>query len=206
MNNLNAAAENTEETKKLKTTSIVLGLGLVALAIISRLVPHPWNFTAIGATGLFAGYFAGSGISRFEKLGFLALPFVGLFLSDWILGFHSIMVYTYFGLAFSVILGRLSGTNSDWPKWLEWTGQSFISSTLFYMVTNFGVWFTGGLYPRSFDGLMQSFVAGIPFYGYQVAGDLFYLSAIILVCIYFRVPQRRMIARQNILVENGLSC
>ena len=48
------------------------------------------------------------------------------------------------------------------------------ASTLFFLVTNFGVWAGGTMYEMSFAGLVTCFVAAIPFYGYSLAGDLAY--------------------------------
>ena len=46
------------------------------------------------------------------------------------------------------------------PRWI-----------LFYFITNFGWWFPGHLYPRTFDGLLQSYIAGIPFFRNTLLGD-----------------------------------
>ena len=76
-------------------------LSLVLVGIVSRLIPHPWNFTAIGTMALFSGV-------SFKSNKFLVLiPFASLFLSDAILGFYPGMIYTYIGFALGMGLSYL---------------------------------------------------------------------------------------------------
>jgi len=49
---------------------------------------------------------------------------------------------------------------------------------VFYLVTNFGVWAAGQLYPRTASGLVACYVAGLPFYGNQVVGDLAFTASL----------------------------
>ena len=50
------------------------------------------------------------------------------------------------------------------------------SSVLFFVVTNFGMWLSSGIYPRNLAGLQACYVAAIPFLQNTVAGDLFYAA------------------------------
>jgi len=52
------------------------------------------------------------------------------------------------------------------------------ASVIFFIVSNFGVWFSGVMYPKDLSGLVACYVAGIPFFQNTVLGDLFY-SAIL---------------------------
>ena len=74
---------------------------LILFLSFSRLIPHPWNFTPILASGIFAGYY-------FRQF-FLSLFIVifSMFLGDIFLGFHETMFFTYISLAISVFLGLL---------------------------------------------------------------------------------------------------
>jgi hypothetical protein len=51
---------------------------------------------------------------------------------------------------------------------------SIAGSLLFFMLTNFAVWAFGTLYPRTWEGLMQCYVAALPFLDKTVIGDLFW--------------------------------
>ncbi|MEN0058829.1 MAG: DUF6580 family putative transport protein, partial [Bdellovibrio sp.] len=72
---------------------------MVLVAAFSRLIPHPWNFTAVGAMALFGGaYFS-------TKWQSLVLPLAALILSDMVLGFHDTLVYVYGAFLLTVLLG-----------------------------------------------------------------------------------------------------
>jgi hypothetical protein len=42
------------------------------------------------------------------------------------------------------------------------------------LLSNFGVWAAGTMYPKTIEGLMACYVAGIPFLKGTLLGDLFY--------------------------------
>ena len=73
------------------------------VAILSRLIPHVPNFTAVTATALFAGRF-------FERKALAyALPLAVMVISDVILGFYTISLFVYASFAAVVLIGQLSG-------------------------------------------------------------------------------------------------
>ena len=45
---------------------------------------------------------------------------------------------------------------------------------MFYVVSNFGVWLFDAMYAKSLAGLVECYVAAIPFFGNALAGDAFY--------------------------------
>ncbi len=52
--------------------------------------------------------------------------------------------------------------------------MSLMSSMLFFVITNFGVWATSGMYVRDANGLLNAYVLGLPFFKNSLFGDLFY--------------------------------
>ena len=139
---------------------------LVAAAL--RLVPHPPNFTPIGAMALFSGAYLGrKGVIAF------AAPLGALLLSDLVLGFYRGMPTVYFSVALVVIIGWLSLQRVS-P--LRIGAAAIASSVLFFVVTNFGMWLSSGFYPRTLAGLEACYLAAIPFFQNTVAGDLFYAT------------------------------
>src|SRR5947209_10624176 len=77
-------------------------LSAIAAAAALRLVPHPPNFTPIGAMALFSGAYLGR-----RPLAFAA-PLGALLLSDAILGFYGGMWVQYVAVALVVLLGMLA--------------------------------------------------------------------------------------------------
>ncbi len=141
---------------------------LIALGVVARLVPHPWNFTPIGALGLFAG---ANCRPRFAWL----VPLCSLLVADLILGFYSpiTMIFVYLGFLAGPLIGR----------WIIAPRRSagrigsavLMSSTVFFVVSNFGVWL-GGFYSLTLAGLVECYVLAIPFYGVMVVGDGLYAA------------------------------
>jgi len=145
-------------------------LTAILAAAALRLVPHPPNFTPIGAMALFSGAYLG-------RRGAVALvaPLGALFLSDLVLGFYRGMPTVYFSVALIVIIGWMALRRVS-P--LRVGGAAIASSVLFFVLTNFGMWLSSGFYPRTLAGLEACYIAAIPFFQNTVAGDLFYAAVL----------------------------
>ena len=145
---------------------IIVILSAIAAAAALRLVPHPPNFTPIGAMALFSGAYLGRrGVIAF------AAPLGALLLSDAILGFYSGMAVNYLAVALIVLLGGAALHNIS-P--LRLLGTALAASLLFFTVSNLGVWASSGMYPLTASGLAACYLAAIPFFQNTLAGDLFY--------------------------------
>ena len=97
----------------------------------------------------------------------------GRWLSDLVLGFHALVPVTYGCMAVMALAGR----------WL--TGKvgigtvaalGFASATFFFLVSNFFVWLTQGMYPMTFDGMVLCYVEALPFFQNEVAGVACYAT------------------------------
>ncbi len=140
-------------------------LSAILVAAVLRLVPHPPNFTPIGAMALFSGAYLGRRAIAF------AAPLGALLLSDLVLGFYHGQATVYFSVALIVMIGMLALRR---VSALRVGAAAMASSVLFFVITNFGMWLFSGFYPRTIAGLEACYVAAIPFFQNTVAGDLFY--------------------------------
>lgn len=138
---------------------------LILIAIISRVLPHPPNFAPIGAIALFGGALFTS-----RTLG-LIVPLLIMFISDLILGFHILIptIYTLFLL--TTVIGNTLRDKITIPNVM---GASLLSSILFFIGSNFMVWFGSTYYSQDLGGLIHCYVMAIPFFHWTVLGDLFY--------------------------------
>src|SRR5689334_11999747 len=142
-------------------------LGAIVVAAALRLLPHPPNFTPIGAMALFSGAYLGR-----RPLAFVA-PLGALLLSDLVLGFYHGQATVYFSVALIVMIGMAALARRSVVR----IGAAAIaSSVLFFIITNFGMWLFSGFYPRTLTGLEACYVAAIPFFQNTIAGDLFYAA------------------------------
>jgi hypothetical protein len=142
-------------------------LAAIFAAAAMRLVPHPPNFSPIAAMALFSG----AQMPR-RALAFAA-PFAALLLSDLVLGFYAGMNFVYFSFALTVLIGWVIASQRT-PLMIGIAAVA--SSSLFFILTNFGMWAFSGFYPRTMDGLVACYVAAIPFFQNTIAGDLFYTA------------------------------
>jgi hypothetical protein len=158
------SAEATKEMPMNQPRLFALAV-LVTAGVAVRFIPHPPNFSPVAALGLFAGaHFASRRVA-------LAVPLLILFLSDLVLGMSAItpVVYGSFALVVGLggaLRGRLNPTRT--------ASAALLSATLFYVLTNFGVWALSDLYPHTSSGFAACYAAAIPFFRNTLAGDLFY--------------------------------
>lgn len=159
-------------------------IAVVLLAALTRIIPHPWNFTGVGALALFSGAFLEK---RWQAVG---LTWLAMFVGDLLLGFHATMPFTYGALALVTFLGRwnqsgalslITQKSSYIYRFFSWLATSLVGSGIFFLVSNFGVWVTSGIYESNLAGLMECYLMGLPFLERQVLGDLIYLGAMLLV-------------------------
>ena len=146
-------------------TRLIALLSAILAAAALRLVPHPPNFTPVGAMALFSGAYLGR-----RALAFVA-PLAALLLSDLVLGFYHGMATVYFSTALIAVLGMLALQHRSA---LRVGAAAIAGSLLFFVLTNFGMWWFSGFYPHTLIGLGACYVAAIPFFQNTLAGDLFY--------------------------------
>ncbi len=144
---------------------------LIILVVATRLLPHPVNFTPVGALGLFSGAYV------MTKRAWL-MPIIALLISDLIIGFYTpvVMLSVYVSFALSVVLGRYMLSKKR--NVLRIGGSAIASASILFVLSNFTLWTTGLYYPLTFEGLTICFIRAIPFYGNTVLGDLFYAAVL----------------------------
>jgi len=154
---------------RIQTTHMIRTLFLLLmalLAVFSRLIPHPMNFTPIAALALFGGVY-------FDRKYAFVLPLCALILSDSIIGFYSGMWWVYGSFLIIGLLGL-------WLRNHKSIGSTAIAtvagSAIFFIITNFGFWLESGLYPQTMSGLISCYIAAIPFVRNTLAGDIFYVA------------------------------
>lgn len=166
---------------------------LIVAAAATRLAPHWWNLTAVGAVCLFGGaYFQ-------RKWAALVVPLAALAASDALL---QTFVYPGMGpnyfkyvcFALTVPLGfALRGRTTFLPV----GGAAIGATVLFFLLSNFEVWFSGhGVsYPRTPAGLIECYVAAFPFAKNMLYGNLLF-SALLFGGMEFARSRRLVIAQR----------
>jgi hypothetical protein len=165
----------------MKPRTLVL-VGMVLVATLARVLPHPPNFTPIGAVALFgAAHFRGRWTAFLASLGAMFLGDLALevasrlgLLGGWMAGgtgLYAGMWAVYLAVALVTGLGFLLRRHRSTAAIAACV---LARSVLFFLVTNFAWWASYDLYPHTKEGLLLSYTAALPFFRWTLLGDAFF--------------------------------
>jgi len=166
----------------------VLGVLLILIVTLFRLFPHPANFTPVLAMFIFGAAFFKNKIHAF-LIVILSMFFSDLLVNNIIYGqyfdgfvfFYKGMFWTYLSLVLAAV--------AVFPVVKKFALKnivigSVISPIVFFILSNFGVWMFGNMYPHSFEGMMTCFIVALPFFKNTLASTLIY-STIMYGIVYY---------------------
>jgi len=141
----------------------MLAISLIIMGILLRFIPHTANFTPVAAIAIFAGVYL-------NKKQALIVPLLLMVLSDLFLGMHNVVLFTWGSFVLVALLGIWAKNHKTFKVIVS---TAIVSSVLFYLITNFGVW-AMGWYPRTAKGLLDCYILGLPFLRAFTAATLVY--------------------------------
>ena len=163
---------------------------IIALAILARFIPHVPNFSPVYGALLFGG-------ARLKKRDSIWFPLLLLVGSDLVLTtfiYHQSVGWGEFvqiaAFAAIIMMGWLLRHKTTWRRF---TLACVAGPTVFYLISNFGVWLAWQSYRRTLAGLMDCYAAGVPFYGYSLAST--FLFAMVLFGLYEFYTMRHLRGR-----------
>ncbi len=165
---------------------VVILLLSVGLRLASNALSM-WNVTPIAALALYGG------ACIHDIRVAMLLPVLALFVSDALIGFYEGMWVVYGSFVLIVFLGRLLIRQ---VRFLPVLIGTLTGSMVFFLITNFAFFYPTHMYPHSFDGIVQSYVAALPFYRNAVVGDLFFSSLFFTTHVLLHRWQTQRTARQ----------
>ena len=165
----NRGVVNGSEERNLYILRGLIAAALILTAAVLRILPHPWNFTPVGAMAIFSG-----SVLRKRLVAFV-LPLVGLLAGDVFVGFYKLMFIVYASFALSVAIGRWLATSRSVARV---GGAVLLGAVQFFVVTNFAMWAVGGFYPRTVSGLAACYITGFPLFWNTLAGDAVYATVL----------------------------
>jgi len=137
-----------------------ISIGVFLILASSRFIPHPPNFTALIALGFYIPVFFG--------LRFVPIVAICFAVTDIFIGFHSTTLFTWGSVLF---IGYIS---KFFFKSIPIRIIGALSGALaFFIITNFGVWVSGG-YEKNLYGLIMCYTLAIPFFTYTLLSTLLY--------------------------------
>ena len=146
-------------------------IGIFIALSVSRFVPHPPNFTSLIALGFYVPAIIG--------IRYIPAVFVSFALTDLFIGFHQTILFTWGSL---IIIGVMSKYFNSSIKNRAY--GVFLSTILFYLLTNLGVW-VGGSYGYTLEGLLLCYYLGLPFFGYSLISTFLFSIIIEFINKFF---------------------
>ncbi len=161
---------------KNQSKNLLIAIALIAFGVLFRVLHLIPNFSPIAAIALFAG----ARISN-KKLA-VVIPLVAMLLGDLLLSkitgypfLHDTLVFVYASFILIAFLGfTLKNSNSP----VRIFGMAVSSSLLFFILTNFGVWLAGNLYPQTLEGLLTCYIKAIPYYQWTFISDVIFTAVL----------------------------
>ena len=144
-------------------------LSSIGVLFLFRFLPHPPNFTPVIAMALYFPIFFG-----LWCIPFLLLAFA---ITDYFIGFHSLLIWTWGSLA---IIGLIS---KYCRNILSRLFASFFGAIIFFIISNFGVWFSSGLYDHTFEGLIKCYIMALPFFTNTLLSTIIF--ALLIEFVFF---------------------
>lgn len=157
---------------------IKISLGIFAALAASRFIPHPPNFTSLLALSFYVPAILG--------IRFLPALVVSFFITDLIIGFHGVTLFTWGSI---ILIGLMS--NFFIANIKTRISGALIGALMFFLITNFGVWSLGS-YGYTFEGLIVCYTLAIPFFGYTV------ISTILFSGLFETFLQRKILFKKYI--------
>lgn len=153
-----------------------VALSLSTLGALARLIPHPPNFAPVGAVSLYSG-------ARLPVWQAYLVPLAVMLVTDPILSifvyhvpaFSRIQLFIYASFLIGVLLGRFLRGTENIAKIGAFT---LLNSVQFFLISNFGSWYLFHSYPMTVAGLVDCYVAAIPFFGWTLASDVLYVAVL----------------------------
>jgi len=178
-------------------------VSLIVVGVIARFVflATP-NFAATAAVATFAGFYFAS------RRTAILVPIAVMAISNlWLDSYSSwgVMLAVYASFLFPALLGRQFSSGRGGERQIGAVGLGVCAvapSLLFFVTTNLAVWAFNGYYAHTAAGLAQCYVQALPFYGFNVAGDLLCTTA--LFSTYFLVRSYASAAAPAVLAVGAI--
>ena len=145
-----------------------ISLGIFLVLAASRFIPHPPNFTSLIALSFYVPAFLGR--------KYIPALISSFFITDLLIGFHSTMLFTWGSV---LIIGLFS--NFFLKNIFLRISGALLGAILFFIVTNFGVWITSGMYTLNLNGLLSAYLLGLPFFGFSALSTLIFSALFELI-------------------------
>ena len=148
-------------------------IGIFIILAASRLIPHPPNFTSLIALSFYVPLI-------FGKI-YIPIVLLSFVITDVIIGFHSTLFFTWGSVVLIGIFSKFFISADLKFRLIGVVSACFV----FFVISNFGVWLSGG-YGYSFSGLLECYFLAIPFFGNTLLSTIFYTFLIEIIHFIYK--------------------
>lgn len=170
--NMNLAGLKRNNFRKIISAVSIIFLGVILRIFLNDKIGVP-NFESVTTLSLVSGSFLGGiyGIS-------VSLAIV--FFSDLYFGNTYIYLFTWSAFILIGAFGALIKKNSGY-YFLKMVGSGILSVLFFYLYTNLGWWLTSRMYPGTAFGILQCYIAGLPFLKNQLISVIVFMPTFLFL-------------------------
>jgi len=171
---------------------------LILACAFSRVIPHTYNFSPLGAMALFgAAYFS-------KKWQGLLIPLIATWVSDLLINnviyarYYPEFTWFYSGFYWqygSYVLISITAFFLLRKVTPQRVLAGALSATgIFFLLSNFGCWLGNPMYGQNISGLLSCYAAGLPFLKGTLLGDLVYSGVLFgsFALIQSQIPVLRL--------------
>lgn len=155
-----------KKSTEIEASQIVLAILLIAVIVISRLLPHAYNLVPVGAIIMLASIYQGRKFAWIVGLS-------GMLIGDLWLGFYQagIMLAVYGSLLLITFANNYLRNNRSV---LNIVSLALMSGLAFFLITNFAVWLFTDMYSKDLSGLSLAYYYALPFFRNTLIGNVGY--------------------------------
>lgn len=107
-----------------------------------------------------------------------------MIIADFFIGFYSGIIWVYGSILLCGILSDYSKRFKNYK--LQLGAMSLLSSLIFFVITNFSVWFLGDYYPKTYEGLILCYTMAIPFFQNTVISTVVYTGLFVITIEFLK--------------------
>ena len=155
---------------------------------LSRIIPHPPNFTPILASAIMAPMLIK------DRLFGIAVPIVAMFISDLIIGFYSYQFVIYSSILVIALVAHMR------KNYVRLGIMAVGGSVWFFITTNFAEWIIWDYYPKTIEGLITCYTLAIPFFKNTLISTCLFTGLLAFSIKYLEVINKKT----NHLISNLL--
>ena len=168
---------NKEQDMKDKIFYLVF-FGLILA--LSRIIPHPPNFTPIIASAIMAPLLIK------DRLFGIAVPIFAMFISDIIIGFYSYQFVIYSSILVIALVAPMR------KNYINLGIMAVGGSVWFFITTNFAEWIIWDYYPKTFEGLIAAYTLALPFFKNTLISTCLFTGLIAISIKYLELINQKV--------------